>query len=92
MPFKKGQSVNPGGKPKSEYRKMLDLAMKAKTKEHKMSLIEHAVEQAYSDNTVLTAILRKLLPDLRAVDANITQDSPFRLIIDLSPKSKPDTK
>ena len=67
-------------------------AMKAEAATKRETLVRHAVRQAYVDNTVLIAILRKILPDLKAIDTKITQDSPFRLIIDLSPSPKTGAK
>jgi len=87
MPFQKGQSGNPSGKRKGEFRKMMEAALAAESKAKGMSLIRHAVKKAYEDNSVLIAILKKILPDLKAVDVALTQESPFRLIIDLSPKT-----
>jgi len=88
MPFQKGQSGNPSGKAKSEFRKMMDAALAAESKAQGISLIRHAVKKTYTDNSVLIAILKKILPDLKAVEATINQDNPFRLIIDLRPKDK----
>ena len=87
--WRKGQSGNPKGKPKSDFRKMMDAALTAESKAKGISLIRHAVKQAYKDNAVLVAILRKVLPDLKAVDAKINEASPFKLIIDFS---RSDTK
>lgn len=87
MPFSKGKSGNPGGKVKSRYRKMLDAAMKAESKKQGQTLIRHAVKVAYKDSTVLTAILKKLLPDLKSIEAKLDTDSPFRLILEYKPVS-----
>ena len=76
------------GKPRSEYRLLLDAAMAAESKVQKISLLRHAIRQAYTDNTVLIAIVRKLLPDLKSIDAKVTQATPFRLIIDLTDRPK----
>lgn len=50
----------------------------------KVPIFTHFVRRAYHDDTVLKALMSKLLPDLKSVDAKVTQESPFRLIIDLS--------
>ncbi len=62
--------------------------MPAKTNK-RVPLFVHAVLECYKDNTLLAQILRKLLPDLKAIDIKATQDSPFRLIIDVTPQRKP---
>lgn len=50
----------------------------------KVPIFEHFVRRAYENDNVLKALLSKLLPDLKSIDAKIIQDSPYRLIIDLS--------
>jgi hypothetical protein len=85
MGYAPGESGNPGGKPKSEYRRMLDQYIAAKTKQKKKSVVQHIVDRAYEDDTVLVALLRKILPDLKAVDVRTTQVAPFKLLIDVSP-------
>jgi hypothetical protein len=88
--WKKGVSGNPNGRPPNPIRTQLDKALKDVEKRHKKSIIEHALHEAYKDNTLLAAILRKLLPDLKSVEAKVSQDAPFRLIIDMTPvKPKP---
>jgi hypothetical protein len=42
------------------------------------------LENNFRELTVLIALLKKILPDLKAVDMKLTQPSPFRLIIDVS--------
>ena len=74
-------------RPKGEYRQLLEQAMKAEQNVQKVSLLRHAIKMAYSDNAVLIAIVRKLLPDLKSVDMKTVGDSPFRLIIDLTGKT-----
>ena len=49
----------------------------------KVPIFEHFIRRAYADDTVLKSLVGKLLPDLKSVDARITQETPFRLIIDL---------
>lgn len=50
----------------------------------KVPIFEHFVRRAYENDNVLKALLSKLLPDLKSVDAKIVQETPFRLVIDLS--------
>ena len=72
---------------KGEYRQILEQAMAAEQHCRKVSLLRHAIKRAYLDDTVLIAIVGKLLPSLKAVDMKTTGDSPFRLIIDLSERT-----
>jgi hypothetical protein len=85
MGWPKGQSGNPSGRKRTQWRKHFDAAIAADTEKHKQSIFEYAVEQARKDHTVLVAILRKCLPDLKVVDAQIEMESPFRLVITLPP-------
>ena len=57
----------------------------------KVPIFEHFIRRAYENDQVLKALLGKLLPDLKSIDAKIVQDSPFRLIIDLGQKPGQDT-
>ena len=96
--WRKGVSGNPDGPKPGLYRQLLDKALAADRKKHKQDLIQYAVEKSRSDATVLNAILKKVLPDLKGIDAKIDTQSPFRLILeykpdDMSDKSdKSDTK
>lgn len=81
MPFRKGQSGNPSGRKRSNWRKHFDAAIEADTKKHKQSLFEHAIEQARTDNILLAAILRKCLPDMRSIEAKIDGEQPIRLLV-----------
>lgn len=68
----------------SRYRNILMSALDRDAEEHASEhLIEHAVKEARTDNTLLSALLRKLLPDLKAIEAKIDSESPYRLIIEL---------
>lgn len=66
-------------KPKQAIRKgsiqELDKAIRIVQRQEGKSLLIHAVQEAYNDNTVLIALLRKLIPDLgtneNAVAVNI---------------------
>ena len=82
----KGQSGNPGGRVQDDFTKLFRACLLADSKKHKVSLIEHAIKEARSDNTLLGKILAKILPDLKSVDVKTTQGSPFRLILDCTPK------
>ena len=74
MPFVKGKSGNPGGKPKGTKHSMtvdiFDKLLKAikETKDNKKiskgkDVFEHFVERAYKSDTVLNALMKKFVPD-----------------------------
>ncbi len=63
MVWKKGESGNPRGGPKSKERVILESALEAAKKRKGKHLIVHAIEQAYTDNALLAHILKKILPD-----------------------------
>jgi hypothetical protein len=87
MPWKKGQSGNPGGKKRSEPRLLLEQALRKWEKEHDESFWDHLISRAAESDQVLIALARKLIPDLAAIDANIGQLAPFRLILSNGHKS-----
>ena len=84
MAFQKGQSGNPSGRKRSNWRKLFDAAIEADTEKHGQSIFEHAIEQARTDNTLLAAILRKCLPDMKAVEVKGDTQIPFQFIIERS--------
>ncbi|MHC4397482.1 MAG: hypothetical protein ACYS1A_17715 [Planctomycetota bacterium] len=67
--FKKGYSGNPNGS-NGHWRSELERAIKTVERRKRKKFMIHAVEQAYVENTVLVAILKKLLPDLRKQDVD----------------------
>lgn len=69
----KGQSGNPRGRKKGENSiDDLRVAIKTIEKAKKLPLMQHFVERAYDDDTVLVALMRKLIPDIRITDINLT--------------------
>lgn len=81
MPFVKGKSGNPGGRKRDDARALLEAAIHRYERKHKVDFFDYVVLRAVKDNAVLVALLRKLVPDLKQVDANIGQLEPFRLIL-----------
>lgn len=64
----KGQSGNPAGRPGNPATLALNEAIRLYRKKKKKDLIWHFVEQAFVDNQVLIALMKKLLPDKMAGD------------------------
>lgn len=87
--WKKGQSGNPNGRPPKpeieELRKALALVEKKEGKK----FIQHYVEKAFTDKDYARVLMNKLLPDLKAVEADFKTDG-VNLIIncDTEPKWK----
>ena|SRR3990167_6740591 len=73
MPFIKGYDPNRNnkGRPPKPEAEMLREALEYWHKKKGKHLIEHAIELAYSDNDVLIAILKKILPDKTTSDTTI---------------------
>jgi hypothetical protein len=71
MTWEKGQSGNPAGRVKGDARKELEAAIKAVEKKKGKNLLQHFVEQAFTDRQVLIAVMKKWLPDLKAVETDI---------------------
>ena len=71
------------GKRKFSMKALRAAIVKVEKDVDKVPIFEHFVRRAYHDDTVLKALMSKLMPDLKSVDARVTQVSPFRLIIDL---------
>lgn len=67
MPFKKGKSGNPKGRPRkgNSALEALEKAIKTVEKRKKKKLFALFVEKAYEDEKVLIALIKKVLPDLR---------------------------
>jgi predicted small metal-binding protein len=65
MGFKKGEdwNGNRNGRPAKPETEILRKALESARKKHGKHLIEHAIEQAYIDNVLCSAILKKILPD-----------------------------
>ena len=83
----KGVSGNPNGRPptaKSELDRLRD-AVKLVEKEQGITLYAHFVRQAFEDNTVLVALAKKLVPDLKQIDSSIERKSLSLIGITLDP-------
>jgi hypothetical protein len=74
MAFTKGHSGNPYGRPVAPRGELNDAfieAIKQVEKNKKKNILAHFVERALLDDTVLINLMRKLLPDLKSLDALI---------------------
>lgn len=71
--FVKGSIGNPNGRPKGSKNKyslaeLFNAIKVVESRKGRKPLLQHFVEQAYDDHGVLIALMKKLLPDLRAVE------------------------
>ena len=93
MKFTSGQSGNPDGRPKgskSELTKLRDAvkrieAEKSLKRKKEWRLYDHFIRQAVEDNSVLIALLKKLVPDLKQIDGTIERKSLSLIGITLDP-------
>lgn len=83
MAYKKGQTGNPNGRPPKPEIEELRKAIKAVEKKEGKKLLEHFVGQAFRNDNVLVALMKKVLPDKKEADLNVggQQDNPIRLIV-----------
>ena len=63
--WKKGESGNPKGRPRTPAISLLRKAMGEVELEQRKSLFKHIVERAYVSDVVAVAIMRKLVPDIQ---------------------------
>lgn len=78
--FKPGQSGNPNGRPKgSGYMEQLTAAIKTIEKDKKKKLFDRFVEQAYSNPTIMVALMNKLLANRQHTE--IEGIEPLEIII-----------
>lgn len=68
----------------SNYRNILLGALADDAEKHRNEhLIEHAIKEARTDNTLLAQIMKKMLPDLKSIEAKVESISPFKLVLEL---------
>ena len=72
-PFQKGNKANINGRPKGSVDFIAEMKRAIRTigKEKGISLIEHAIQKAYTNPQVLIAMLKKIVPDMTQSDVKI---------------------
>ena len=89
MPFKKGQSGNPGGRKKLSWKDELEKAIIEYGKNIDKTPFQRIAEIFFTkDSKAAVGIANFFIPKLKTVEARIDGDGPFRLIIAL-PEPKP---
>lgn len=94
MTWLPGQTGNAKGRPrgpKSELEKLRESVKRIEadetiTRKKEWRLYDHFVRQAVNDNSVLTALLKKLVPDLKQIDGTIDSKQLSLLSISLNPE------
>jgi hypothetical protein len=66
--FVKGYPGKPKGARSAFSLEVLQEAIRKVEKEEKKSLFEHFVRQAFKDNNILIAVMRKFIPDRKQTD------------------------
>ena len=80
--FKPGQSGNPTGRPKSQSKTMLQEALKRASKNHEdVAFLDMVADKAFTDKEWGIAVFHKLVPTLKAIEADIKTEG-FRIIIE----------
>ena len=81
MPFKPGKSGNPSGRPKKPAVKALEKAIKEVEIEKGINFLKVSIETALKEPSVMVAILKKVLPDLKQVEAQVSNDINYGVIM-----------
>lgn len=75
--WQKGQTGNPKGRPKTGLSELEQLraAIKKASITKKKDLFTHFVERAYKNDSVLAALMKKVIADMRHIEADITVET-----------------
>lgn len=76
-----GNGAKPGSTKKYKLQDLVD-AIHEVEEEMEETLLHFFVKRAYKDKTVLVNLMKKLLPDLKHVEAEIDLTEQFQLIVD----------
>lgn len=75
MAWKPGESGNPDGRPKGSHnlvtQQEMMTALRNVEKKRKINLLERFFERALKSDAVLVAVMKKLVPDLKALDMRL---------------------
>ena len=86
--FKPGQSGNPEGKRRSQAKTLLTKALERASKNHEdVKFLDLVADKAFTDKEWGLAVFHKLVPTLKAIEADIHTEG-FRIIIE-RPQDKP---
>lgn len=82
MVWQKGQRGNPHNKNlKRKDKDHFSQILKRVERKHSKTLLEHAIERAYEDDTVLKAILSKIVPDKsKSIEDKVTDHKPMKIV------------
>lgn len=86
--WSKGQSGNPGGRPKKPEIEQLREALEKVKKKKGKSMLEHMVERAYINDAVMIALAKKVVPDLSSVSGDFNVRQKILKCVGLEPLEK----
>lgn len=74
MGYKPGQSGNPKGRPKGaldKWKKELESAIRRAEKAKDQKFLDRVMEKAWDSETLMIAIMKKIVPDCKSADQTI---------------------
>ena len=85
--FIKGYSGNPAGNTKNRGIEQLVQAIKKVEEKHGIDYFEEIVERSRTDSVLTAALLRKLVPDRKAIEAEIKQENEQVVPVSFNPSA-----